>query len=345
MNVRCCASILLAGALASCSPTSPDNPDASPVDAGPSWKVVVEHLDSTLLSIWGTSATDVWAVGGPRGNGFDTLVLHFDGAVWHQLEPGGMDTYWWVYGTGPSDVWMVGESGRITHYDGSAFKEYPRVTTATLFGVWAASPTDAWAVGGTPEGGTAAPNDLLFHWDGAAWTPSPLPKALGRTLFKVWGTGSDNLYIVGEAGTVWHRVGATWTQETAPAHGTLLTVFGCSASEVYAVGGRDVLLSNGAAWSAVNVTLVNDVSGVSCAAPGQVVIVGSGGAKQRLVMGAWQDDFGTVPYTDLHGAWADASGGYWAVGGNFVAGAQPGVSRQGVIAYYGAGTVPGKVAP
>jgi hypothetical protein len=241
---------------------------------------------------------------------------------------------------------MVGEKGRITHYDGASLVEHPFATTATLYGVWSASPTDAWAVGGTPEGGTGAPNDLVLHWDGTSWTQVALPQALGRTLFKVWGTASEDLYAVGELGVVWHRVGTTWNLESQPpvAHGNLLTVFGCSATEVYAVGGRDVLLSDGKKWTPLAVELTNDMNGVSCASPGAVVIVGFGGAKQRLVSGGWQNDFGTVPYSDLHGAWASSDGAYWAAGGDFVSKPAGGVSRNGVLARYGSGVVLGTIA-
>lgn len=329
-----------------CAPSTPVT--AVDADTSPEWKVVIEHLDGTLLSMWGSGPNDLWTVGGPRGNaGFASLVLRFDGTGWKRLDPGGTETYWWVYGTSATDVWMVGEKGRITHWDGSAFKEHASGTPVTLFGVWASSPTDAWAVGGTPGAGTSQPNDVLLHWDGAAWTPSAVPATQGRTFFKVWGTSADNVYVVGEAGTIWHRTGTTWNAETNPAHGTLLTIHGCSATEVYAVGGRDVLRSDGKTWTAMTPTLTNDVNGVACRSPGELVVVGGGGSKQRYTSGAWQDDFGTVPYSDLHGAWADASGdgAYWGVGGEFISNPQPNVSRQGVIARWGKGVVPSKLTP
>jgi hypothetical protein len=335
---------LAALASGACSSARVDAPaDAGSPDAGgPEWKVVLEHLDGTLLSIWGTSPNDVYSVGGPRGNaGFETLVVHFDGSAWKRLAPGGTETYWWVSGSSPTDVWMVGEKGRITHYDGTSFVEHASGTGVTLFGAWAASPTDAWAVGGTPEDATAE-TGVLLHFDGTSWSPSPLPEKLGRTYFKVWGTSSENLYIVGEAGVVWHRVGATWSLESKPplAHGTLLTVFGCSKSEVYAVGGRDLLFSDGTSWSRLDVTLLNDINGVSCGAPGEVVVVGGGGLKLRRVAGQWQSDFGTVPYADLHGSWVDSSGALWAAGGNFIGNPIPNVSREGVVARYARGDIP-----
>jgi hypothetical protein len=267
-------------------------------------------------------------------------MLHYDGKTWTSLDPGGTETLWWTNGTSDTDVWAVGENGRITHWDGAAFTEFASGTSATLYGVWSAGAGDVWAVGGSPGAGASKPNDILLHYDGTSWQPSPLPQTLGRAFYKVWGAASDNLYVVGELGTIWHRTGTTWALEAnAPplATGNLTTVSGCDAGDVYAVGGQDVLQWNGTTWSRdpVSMALLNTVNGVSCAAPGEVVLVGSAGVKERLVDGVWQDDFGDEPHSDLHSAWADSTGAYWAAGGDFSSGAQPGVTRQGILAYYG----------
>ncbi len=172
-----------------------------------SWRVVVSGQRSTLLSVWGTSASDVFAVGGPLGDGSPSTVLRFDGSAWRDLDAGGTETFWWVHGTAASDVWAVGEKGRIVHWNGSAFAEAARSTTATLYGVWTAAPDDVWVVGGSPEQGSAAPNDVCLHFDGKTWDASLGPMRLGRAFFKVWGTSSSNLYVVGEAATIWHRRG------------------------------------------------------------------------------------------------------------------------------------------
>jgi hypothetical protein len=317
----------------------------------PAWHVVLSNLQATLLCVWGAADNNVFAVGGPLGNGSPSAVMHYDGARWHDLGPGGTETFWWAHGTGPNDVWAVGENGRITHWDGANFTEHVSGTTATLFGVWAAGPNDVWAVGGTPGKGTVAPNDVVLHFDGAGWTPSPVPQALGRTFFKVWGAAADDIYVVGEAGTVWHRSAGQWTLElqsmASMPIGTLLTVNGCTANEVYAVGGSDVLRSDGKTWTRVDVQLDNQASGVACASPGNAVIVCNAGLKERLVGGHWQDaratpgcgvvscDFSQEPHTDLHGAWADRAGGYWAVGGDYISKPVQGAPRAGLLAYYG----------
>jgi len=329
---------------AGCSPPPSNPPPVEP----PAWQVVMDKatLDRAVLSVWGSSASDVFAVGGPLGNGQESLVIHYDGASWTELHPGGTDTFWWVGGTGPKDVWMVGENGRITHWDGKAFVEHSSGVTATLWGIWAASETDVWAVGGTPEGGVAKPNDIVLHWNGTSWSPVALPKDVeGRTFYKVWGTSSDDLYVVGEVGTVWHKKGADWVLESNPplAASTLFTVAGSGKSDVYAVGNFDVLHSNGAKWEKLPIQLTGSVNGVACASPDEVAMVGFGGFKQRFVEGVWVDDFFAEPHGDLHAVWADDEGAYWAVGGNFVTPTNAGAPREGIVARYGTGKASGEL--
>jgi len=317
---------------------------------GPAWQTVLDEtsLNRAVLSVWGAGPKDVYATGGGLGNGQEGLALHFDGQTWRELHPGDTDSLWWVTGTGPTDVWMVGTRGRLLHWDGAVFTVHASGTRATLFGVWAAAPDDAWAVGGTPGGGTSASsdNDLVLHWDGSAWTRVALPSPQGAALFKVWGTSSEDLYAVGEGGVIWHRSATGWQLESdlTLATGSLLTVAGCNANEVYAVGGTDVLRRAGGKWTREPVTLTGVVNGVACSADG-VVIAGSGGLKQRKAGGAWRDDSSQQPYANLHAAWADGHGAFWVAGGDFLSPATPGRSRDGVVGRYGLGTAPGRFEP
>lgn len=334
---------------AACSATPPPGPTADAAPAPPQWRSVLENLDGSVLSVWGPSAREIYAVGGPLGNeGFESLVLRYDGARWSRLRPGGAASFWWVAGSSSTDVWMVGEKGRITHYDGRAFVEHTPLTTSTLFGAWAASATDAYAVGGAAEGGRGPQNDVLLHWNGTAWAREALPTEEGRALFKVWGRGPNDVFVVGEAGLVWHRTERGWQREANDpplARGTLLTVFGCEGGVTYAVGGRDVLRREADVWKRVDLELLNDVNGGACGRDGAVVLVGLGGLKQRYVQNTWIDDFGTKPYADLHGAFIDADGALWAVGGGFLGAPKPNARRNGVIARYGAAAISSEVAP
>lgn len=330
-----------AGSLAGC----PDEEDDGPPSA-PAWRVVFDDdaLDRALMAVWGTSSTSVYVVGGPLGNdGFDALAMHFDGSSWRDLDVGGADSFWWVHGTSDDDVWMVGENGRISHFDGAAIEEHDSGTTATLWGAMAFAADDVWAVGGMVGGPDTQPDDVVLHFDGSSWQSVALPgEAKNRALFKVWGTSSNDLFVVGEAGVIWHKTGADWVEGNDPpiAGGSLTTVHGCSSSDVYAVGGRDLLHYDGEAWSKLDQALSNDLNGVSCVDASNAAIVGMGGLKQRLVDGVWQDDFTKDPHGSLHAVWADETGAYWVVGGDFLSSPKPGVARNGIVARFGPGAAP-----
>lgn len=335
-------------ALAGCPDETEPPPPGPPAE--PAWRVALDEgdLEGAVLSVWGTGPDDVFAVGGPLGNsGFEAVAVHYDGERWRDLAPGGERSFWWVTGSGPDDVWMVGEGGRITRWDGASLAEHTSGTEARLWGAVAFSPTEAWAVGGT-TGMAAGEDDVVLRWDGASWTKEALPgDPLGVAYYKVWGTSSEDLFVVGELGTIWHRGPGGWELQSDPpvAHGNLLTVHGCSSTEVYAVGGQDVLRYDGQAWSPVEVTLTNSVNGVACAGPGEAAIVGFGGLKQRLVDGQWIDEFSAAPHTDLHGVWAEGDGVYWAGGGDFLTQATAGKRRKGVVARYGPGQVATSISP
>ncbi len=359
-------------ALAACKEHKPIDQAADAGDGGApaQWSVVLEGQGGALLSIWGVNEHDVWTVGGALGNGGENTVLRFDGTLWKRAHPGGTETYWWVHGTAESDVWMVGENGRATHWNGTAFEERPTGTTATLFGVFAFAPDDVWAVGGIPED-PMKPKDVILHWNGTAWTPETLPMPTGAAFFKVWGPQKDEIYVVGESAVILHKKNGTWNREAMGlAQGRLTTIYGCDATHLFAVGSRNLLAGDGMGnWTKPTLAddmaggiifggqLANDLNGVSCAPPvtadagaapkpwGNVVVVGGGSLKLRLVGGQLMDDFGAPPLADLHGAWVDPSGALWGVGGGFNDTSVPGRSRGGVVARYADDTVSSSLVP
>ncbi|MBI3179554.1 MAG: hypothetical protein HYZ27_07815, partial [Deltaproteobacteria bacterium] len=76
---------------------------------------VSELSDSgyVLRSIWGSSASDVWAVGSSG------LAYHFDGGAWARVDVGAGDAGLnGVWGSSAADVFVVGEQGFATHFDG-----------------------------------------------------------------------------------------------------------------------------------------------------------------------------------------------------------------------------------
>ena len=99
---------------------------------------------NTLYSVWGSSATDVFAVGGHG------TIVHFDGSAWVTTAPITSAALAGVWGSAADDVYAVGGNGVIVHCDGAgwAFCSSPPINT--LLGVWGTSRSDVYAVG---EGG------------------------------------------------------------------------------------------------------------------------------------------------------------------------------------------------
>ena len=121
-------------------------PDGPPGPGGP-WTSVSTGLREALLSVAGTSATDVWAVGADKGQG--PIVLHFDGTTWTRRPTGQRGHLWWVQPFADGTAIMGGGSTTLLRWNGAAFERMatPGVASHTIFGVWGAAPDDVYAVG------------------------------------------------------------------------------------------------------------------------------------------------------------------------------------------------------
>jgi hypothetical protein len=98
-----------------------------------------------LRGIWGSSASNLWAVG------HDGLILHGSGSpvTWTQVASGTSTHLTSIWGASSEDVWAVGLGGAIVHGTGSpiTWTTSPSGTTADLRSVWGSSSSDVWAVG------------------------------------------------------------------------------------------------------------------------------------------------------------------------------------------------------
>jgi len=125
-----------------------------------------------LVSVSGTSATDVWAVGLVTGCFFvvpQMLIEHWNGKAWRTMRA-------------------------------------PKVNSPenALAGVAAISATNAWAVG-TILGGQNVNQTLVLHWNGTAWSrvtsPNPAGSAEDHFLTGVAAWSASNIWTVGDDGT------------------------------------------------------------------------------------------------------------------------------------------------
>lgn len=148
-------------------------------------------------------------------------------------------TFLGIWGSGASDIWVVGEGGFIMHWNGSAWSTVASGTTEHLLSVFGISSSDVWAVG---SAGT------IVHWNGATW--STVASSTTQSLHGVWGSGTSDVWAVGDSGTIVHWNGATWAAATSPTTQHLTGIYGNGASDIVACGQNGVILNYlGASWA------------------------------------------------------------------------------------------------
>ena len=170
------------------------------VDGGVGWAPTSSFSNHDIKSIWGSGPEDIWVVG---ATGSLTSRLSFaahtngvaaDGGAptWTAYDTGTISVLYAAWGSGPGDVWAVGDYGTILHFTAGTNKwtSVDSPTTEDLHGVWGAGPDDIWAVG---ERGT------LVHYDGVAWTASSAAFSDDKKpdLHGVWGSGPSDVWAVG----------------------------------------------------------------------------------------------------------------------------------------------------
>ena len=301
---------------------------ADDAEPGRTWKVAAEGLEGSIMSFWGLSDEDLFAVGGVPGSGGDGAAVLWRGpGGWTPLNVSA-PTLWWVYGFAHDDVWAVGERGTVLHYDGVSWGTQQTGYDYTLWGLWGAARDDLWAVGGRPDG-SGPP--VLRHYDGDAWHDVDGPSADDGFYFKVWGTAADDVHLVGaakgergERGVIGHFDGERWTLVGSTQPARLLTVRGRSPDDVYAVGGVTgglMVHYDGDSWRTVDLAVDTGLMGV-WTAPEQPVV--ATGMRGLLIVDAGDGAGfrGTEPltYECLHAAWGSDSGLLVAGGGDMMTG-------------------------
>ncbi len=207
---------------------------------GSVWTAMASGTTDDVTAVWGSGANNVFAT--TRYGDTIGHVLHFDGTEWSGVY-GGQEGLRDIWGSGPGDVFAVGDAGTIMHFDGVDWTETPDVTTRKLYGVWGSSADDVFAVGEWTE---------IQHYDGSAWTriSSELTYA---NLEDVWGSGPNDVFAVGESGTILRYDGSFWSKMATGFTENCLSIWGLGPNDVL-VGcdGGKVLSYDGSSWSVTN---------------------------------------------------------------------------------------------
>jgi len=154
-------------------------------------------LQTLMRDIWGSSPEDVWIVGhNERGYG---QMFHYNGTVWSATSlPFGPIDFRSISGFGAQDVYAVG--GHLTLNP----LPPPNILDSTL----------------------------IVHYNGVSWTEMDVERTKG--LWEIEGTGSDNLWVSGLYGALYHYDGVQWALDSVP------SLFGPEAEWlIYGLGIKD----------------------------------------------------------------------------------------------------------
>ena len=106
---------------------------------------------------------------------------------------------------------------------------------------------------------------------------APANVAVAVLLHGVWAISGDDVFAVGDAGTILRRVNNTWTAMESGTTSNLRGVWAASSSDVWAVGvGGTVLRFNGTAWSTIAGVTTSNIDAVWGSSATDVWLAGSG---------------------------------------------------------------------
>jgi hypothetical protein len=160
-----------------------------------------------------------------------------------------------------------------------------------------------------------------YHLTGGSWSLVTTPTT--NSLNAVWGTGSTQLWAVGDAGTMIQGDGTGWTPITAVTSANLEGLWGSAANDVWAVGGSTaaaVIVHLGSGWSVwPGIASTLALAGVWGADSTHVWAVGqpasASGTPPILFWNgtSWSaDDLGSAD--NLAAVWGTSATNVWAVG-------------------------------
>lgn len=141
------------------------------------------------------------------------------------------------------------------------------------------------------------------------------PAVTNRALRGVWGTGSRNVWAVGESGTILHYGSGGWTQTPQMTKAWLNGIWGASERDVWAVGDNGKILHwDGASWQAQAAPTTQSLRAVWGSGVFDVWAVGDAGTVLRWGGATWDPIAGASAATALYGVWGSGPRNLWIVG-------------------------------
>jgi len=276
------------------------------------WTIAEVPTDANLYGVFARSETDIWVVGDK------TTILNFDGDAWTVLNEGSttvLRSVWTRPGSeGNAGVWAAGSQGRLVRYSGDTWvSEQISASNVTLNDIWGSGEA-LFAVG--TEGTISMRANDQSVWKGQ---PSNDPKK--RDLHAIAGFSHEELFVVGDAGTIIEYDGDKWNiQPVVGPNGVAGNLTGAAYLPHGQEGAWMAVAANGgglelaeAGWVDMYTKPQVDVREMDGSAAAGIWIVGSKGLVLTETETGWTTiDSGTDK--DLNDVQTTTDGDVWIVG-------------------------------
>lgn len=164
---------------------------------GTSWTLHALSTRATVTALDGVNADDMWA-GTAAGE-----LFHWTGQGWLSVATPITGYTVRLHALRSNAVWLLTDR-KAAFWNGTSWVDRSSgLQTYGLFDLWAASDSQAFVVGGT----------YLAEWTGTSWTTRSSPPV---QLSRISGTSASDVWVVGSAGTLLHRVGTQWQSVPVP---------------------------------------------------------------------------------------------------------------------------------
>jgi hypothetical protein len=253
--------------------------------------------DLSLSEVTGSLGGPVWIIG-PRG-----ARVRYDGQTFQSLTTDISDVAInHALSFAPNDVWVSGIDG-LFHNTGSGWTKQALASSLSNPGLlWAPGPTDIWSF---------QSDGNVYRFNGSTWTHEATSSVskLSQPM-DAWGT-VDDLYIPAILSTT-HRVNGTWNSLL---DGWLYGVYGTGPNDVWIVGsGREIDHWDGVSWNRRSGSSDDVVyRSVWGSTSNDFWLAGTRGNIYHYDGSAWTaSKSGT--YNDLYKIWGSGAHDVWAAG-------------------------------
>jgi hypothetical protein len=284
-------------------------------------------VEDSLSGVWGSSATDVFAVGGScdyftRSCENSTILGLYDNS-WVAMNSPAMTMLNDLWGTSRTNIYAVGGfafdiecnqvgEGTVLKYDGSEWHPIISTSEVALFGIWGISSSDIFIVGEYCENITGNSGGIIYHFDGTALSEM---KRIDYPLYDVWGSSGTDVFAVGVNGTILHYNGNEWLTMREVDRQYIVGIWGDSGDNVIAVGPYLLLHYDGKDWSHMSAAK-KEYMGVWGISSTDVFIVGHHGSESAVshYKGSEWSDAGHGTSGSLNSVWGSSSTDIFIVG-------------------------------